>query len=219
MSHSAVSALPTFRDAASRLADIGRRFYDRGWVMGTSGNFSAVVSRRPLKLAITSSAAHKGRLAPPQFLQIDAQGSVIGGVAGPAPTGGGKPPPKRGSTSDRRLPRRGRRLAHAFGLEHDTFRPSREGEGPGHRAVRDAQGPRRRGFARAPRVDSDRAERSGHDAARARVRQALSDYPTAHAFLLERHGLYTWGATLDEAERHVEILEFLLEVAGRSVGS
>jgi methylthioribulose-1-phosphate dehydratase len=47
------------------------------------------------------------------------------------------------------------------------------------------------------------------------VRQVLSDYPSAHAFLLERHGLYTWGATLDEAERHVEILEFLLEVIGR----
>ena len=44
------------------------------------------------------------------------------------------------------------------------------------------------------------------------VRQALERHPAAHAFLLERHGLYTWGATLAEAERHVEILEFLFEV-------
>ena len=99
MSHSAGAALPTFREAASRLADIGRRFYDRGWVMGTSGNFSAVVSRRPLKLAITSSAAHKGRLAAPQFLQIDAQGSVVGGAARPRPTAPASPPPRRGCTS------------------------------------------------------------------------------------------------------------------------
>ena len=63
MSHSAGAALPTFREAASRLADIGRRFYARGWVLGTSGNFSAVVSRQPLRLAITPSAAHKGTLA------------------------------------------------------------------------------------------------------------------------------------------------------------
>jgi methylthioribulose-1-phosphate dehydratase len=33
-----------------------------------------------------------------------------------------------------------------------------------------------------------------------------------HAFLVRGHGLYTWGRDLDEARRHVEILEFLLEV-------
>ena len=37
----------------------------------------------------------------------------------------------------------------------------------------------------------------------------------ARAFLLRRHGLYTWGNTLDDAERHVEVLEFLLETVGR----
>jgi methylthioribulose-1-phosphate dehydratase len=33
--------------------------------------------------------------------------------------------------------------------------------------------------------------------------------------LLRGHGLYTWGSDLAEAKRHVEILEFLLEVVGR----
>jgi methylthioribulose-1-phosphate dehydratase len=33
-----------------------------------------------------------------------------------------------------------------------------------------------------------------------------------HAFLVRGHGLYTWGRDLDEARRHVEILEFLFEV-------
>jgi methylthioribulose-1-phosphate dehydratase len=47
------------------------------------------------------------------------------------------------------------------------------------------------------------------------VRERLSAEPAAHAFLLRGHGLYTWGATIDEAERHVEILEFLLEILGR----
>jgi methylthioribulose-1-phosphate dehydratase len=37
----------------------------------------------------------------------------------------------------------------------------------------------------------------------------------AHGLLLRRHGLYTWGHDLDEAVRHVEILEFLFEVLGR----
>jgi methylthioribulose-1-phosphate dehydratase len=33
--------------------------------------------------------------------------------------------------------------------------------------------------------------------------------------LLKAHGLYTWGADVAEARRHVEILEFLLEVLTR----
>jgi methylthioribulose-1-phosphate dehydratase len=32
---------------------------------------------------------------------------------------------------------------------------------------------------------------------------------------LRRHGLYTWGSTLKEAKRHIEILEFLMEAIGR----
>jgi methylthioribulose-1-phosphate dehydratase len=47
------------------------------------------------------------------------------------------------------------------------------------------------------------------------VRERLAAEPVAHAFLLRGHGLYTWGATIDDAERHVEILEFLLEILGR----
>jgi methylthioribulose-1-phosphate dehydratase len=34
--------------------------------------------------------------------------------------------------------------------------------------------------------------------------------------MLRRHGLYTWGKEIAEAKRHVEILEFLLEVLGRT---
>jgi methylthioribulose-1-phosphate dehydratase len=52
----------------------------------------------------------------------------------------------------------------------------------------------------------------------ARVGETLEQYPEAHAFLLRRHGLYTWGDTLPDAERHVEILEFLFETIGRAQG-
>src|SRR6185369_13942347 len=43
----------------------------------------------------------------------------------------------------------------------------------------------------------------------------LRDNPQIHAFLIRRHGMYTWGADIAEATRHVEILEFLLESVGR----
>jgi methylthioribulose-1-phosphate dehydratase len=48
------------------------------------------------------------------------------------------------------------------------------------------------------------------------IKGLLNDHPGAHGFLLRRHGLYTWGSSLAQAKRHVEILEFLLEAVGRA---
>src|ERR1700686_1677188 len=68
-----------FQNLAASLAEIGRSFYQRGWVFGTSGNFSAVLSERPLRLAITPTGLDKGALEPEQFLEIDAAARVVRG--------------------------------------------------------------------------------------------------------------------------------------------
>jgi methylthioribulose-1-phosphate dehydratase len=47
----------------------------------------------------------------------------------------------------------------------------------------------------------------------------LRAHPDAHGFLIRRHGLYTWGGDVEEAARHLEVLEFLLEAVGRSAGA
>src|SRR4051794_31397560 len=71
---------------ASSLVEIGRQFYARGWVLGTSGNFSVVSSREPLRLAITASSVHKGRLQPSDVLVCDERGlPVVGGREGDGP--------------------------------------------------------------------------------------------------------------------------------------
>jgi methylthioribulose-1-phosphate dehydratase len=49
-----------------------------------------------------------------------------------------------------------------------------------------------------------------------RVSTTLRDLSGIHGFLVRKHGFYTWGASLQEAKRHVEILEFLMEVLVRS---
>src|SRR5215831_16005891 len=59
-----------FRDTASALVAISRSFCERGWALGTSGNFSAVLSRDPLRLAITPSGADKGELNAEGILTI-----------------------------------------------------------------------------------------------------------------------------------------------------
>src|SRR6516225_11115610 len=77
-------AVANFAKTAENLAEIGRGFYARGWVLGTSGNFSAVVSRRPLRLAITSTGLDKGALMPGQFLEIDETANVVRGEGRPS---------------------------------------------------------------------------------------------------------------------------------------
>src|SRR5262249_47201142 len=47
------------------------------------------------------------------------------------------------------------------------------------------------------------------------TRRTIDENPGPHVFLIRGHGLYTWGKDLEEAARHVEIFEFLLESVGR----
>jgi len=49
------------------------------------------------------------------------------------------------------------------------------------------------------------------------VGQTLNEHKAAHGFLVRRHGLYTWGETVAQAKRHIEIFEFLLETMGRTL--
>src|SRR5689334_15909429 len=56
---------------------VARGFYARGWLMGTSGNLSAVVEREPMRLAITASGVDKGDLRAKQVLLIDENVRVL----------------------------------------------------------------------------------------------------------------------------------------------
>jgi methylthioribulose-1-phosphate dehydratase len=73
-----------FTKMARELAKIGKNFYSRGWVLGTSGNFSAVTSWQPLRLAMSSTGLDKGSLTAAQFLEIDGASNVIRGDGQPS---------------------------------------------------------------------------------------------------------------------------------------
>src|SRR5437667_11031293 len=66
------------------LVELGRGFYARGWVLGTSGNFSAVVSHDPFCMAITSTGLDKGSHTPDQLVRVDANGTVTEGSDQPS---------------------------------------------------------------------------------------------------------------------------------------
>lgn len=180
--------------------------------MGTSGNFSAVVSRHPVRLAITPSAAHKGALDPATFLEVD----ETGGVAGP---GQGKPSAETLLHLEIVAERGAGAVLHTHSVWSTILSDLHAAGGglaiSGYEMLKGLEGVQTHEHGeRIPIVENDQdMPRLAKE-----VRQVLRGQPDAHAVLLRRHGLYTWGRTLAEAERHVEILEFLLEAVGRTSG-
>ena len=71
-------------DLIQQLADAGREFYRRGWVLGTSGNFSAVLGRNPLRFCITASGLEKGNLGEKSFLELEENSGVVSGSGKPS---------------------------------------------------------------------------------------------------------------------------------------
>lgn len=59
------------------LIQIGNLFEGRQWFLGTSGNFSALMSRNPLSFAITSSGIDKGNAKRDSFVTINSEGQII----------------------------------------------------------------------------------------------------------------------------------------------
>ena len=50
------------RGLANEVAEVARYCHARGWASGTSGNFSATMSRDPLRLAISASGVDKAAI-------------------------------------------------------------------------------------------------------------------------------------------------------------
>ena len=194
---------------ARDLAAAGRDFYERGWMLGTSGNLSVVAGSEPLRLAITRSGANKGALTPEHILQIDALGEVT--------RGDGRP------SDETRLHLTVVRVRGAGAVLHthsvwstllsEAFAPEGRLLIEGFEMLKGLSGVRTHEHCEElPVIDNSQ----DMEALSRSFAEVLEKCPDAHGVLLRRHGLYTWGRDLDEARRHVEILEFLLEVIGRT---
>lgn len=198
--------------AIRALQDVSALLYERGWAFGTSGNYSIVLDRAPLRLLVTASGKDKRRLADGDFVIVDADGATIPGQAA-------KP--------------------SAETLLHTTLAGAIDSVGAvlhihtvwntllsdffferGFLAIRGYE--MLKGLAgidthacevRVPIFDN--TQDIPALAGQVRARLAGENASLRHAFLIRGHGLYTWGRDLAEARRHVEILEFLFEVSGR----
>jgi methylthioribulose-1-phosphate dehydratase len=198
-----------FADAAARLVRIGQRFDARGWVLGTSGNFSIILEAQPLRLAITRSGTHKGELTADDILEVGEDGT-------PSALSGGMPSAETRLHVEIARARGTAAVLHTHSI-WSTVVSDRSGthEGiaiEGYEMLKGLAGVtthEHREWIPVLENDQDMSRLATNVAA------VLREHPACHAFLLRRHGLYTWGATVPEAVRHVEIVEFLLESVGR----
>ena len=201
----------TFAEVAAHIGDIGRNFYQRGWVMGTSGNFSAVLQRQPLQLAITSSGVDKGALTEKEILRIDGSGKVIEGV--------GKPSAETSLHLVIVQLQSANAVLHTHSvwgsIVSDKFAADGGVKIEHYEMLKGLQGVTTHQHAEwLPIIENSQ----DYTALSQTVEATLKTHPDAHGFILRRHGLYTWGEDLRAAKRHVEILEFLLEATGRTLG-
>src|SRR5215475_5110700 len=183
---------------------IAKECYARGWALGTSGNFSSVVSREPLVVTITATGLHKGTLSPENFVRVDAKGTVVGGSGSPSAE----------TTLHLLLAnvRRAGAVLHTHSvwstIISDLHGTARGLWIEGYEMLKGLEGVKSHAHREwLPIIDNDQemARLAGV------VEANLTQHPNAHGFLLRRHWLYTWGENLEQATRHLEVLEFLLE--------
>lgn len=201
--------MPGLPETAAAVAELGRRAYARGWALGTSGNFSAVLAENPLRLAITVSGVDKSRLSAEHVVEIDYTGAVQ--------EGRGRPSAEAAIHLAVVRVRAAGAVAHTHSMWSTVLSEAHAAEGglaiEGYEMLKGLDGVR----THAHREWLPIVENTQDWVAEApRLEAALRAHPEAHGFLIRGHGLYTWGRDLAETARHLEILEFLLEAVGRA---
>jgi methylthioribulose-1-phosphate dehydratase len=201
-----------FPKIASHLARVAKDLYVRGWMLGTSGNLSAVVDREPLRLAITPSGADKGQLTAEQIILIDQDTKRLADHTA-------KPSDESPLHVSVIKTLGAGAVIHTHSVWATMLSNMHAVEGglgiEGYEMLKGLQGVTTHLHREwIPIFDNSQ----DMPALAETILETLLRQDNIHGFLLRRHGLYTWGRDLKEAQRHVEILEFLLEVEGRTRG-
>ncbi|MGC9457439.1 MAG: methylthioribulose 1-phosphate dehydratase [Halothiobacillaceae bacterium] len=197
---------------ADQLGKAGAFFFSRGWVPATSGNFSARIDEE--QCLMTASGRHKGYLCHADFLRVE--------IASSQSVEESKTPSAEAALHTliyQRFPEVGAvlhthsvaatvlsRLARSeLRLEEYELLKAFEGIDTHETAVD------------IPVLGNDQDIRQ----LAIQVDAHLRANPEMVGFLIRGHGLYTWGAAVSDAVRHIEALEFMFdcELSHRRIAS
>ena len=195
-------------EAIRQLTEAGASLAQRGWLLGTSGNLSATLSLDPLHLVITASGQNKGNMTPSSFVEVDENGHVIQGTGRPS-----------AETSLHRIIAKRKKAGSVLHV-HSTWATVLSGLYAGQGGISITGYEMLKGLSGISTHEHTEwlpilENSQNYIELSARLDSLLLENPNIHGVLLRGHGIYTWGADVAEAKRHVEILEFLLEVIGR----
>jgi methylthioribulose-1-phosphate dehydratase len=201
--------LMNFKEIAENLSLAGYEFYRRGWVMGTSGNFSAKLSDTPLRLCITASGNDKGAFDETHFLEIDDNSDVLQGFGRPSAE-------TMIHLTIYRMRQNVGSILHTHSvwgtILSDVHFENGAIEIEGYEMLKGLSGVKTHEHKEiVPIVENSQ----DYIALSHVIDNVLRENPKCNGIYLRRHGLYTWGKDVTEARRQIEIFEFLFEVLGR----
>lgn len=183
----------------------------RGWATGTGGNFSLVITREPICLLMAPSGVDKGMLAAGDLLEVDGQGKVIDGIG------------KASAETPLHLAMIKATGAAAVLHTHSIFGTllsmiyshQQELVITGFEMLKGLEGIT--SHTAAIRIPVLQNSQDMTQLSQEVLATILKQTPHPHGLLLVGHGFYTWGYSLFQARRHLEILEFLFELLYRKL--
>ncbi len=184
------------------LAALARRFAERGWTPATAGNFSLRLDHG--RVLVTASGRDKGQLVEDDFLVVDDAGRVLRGQGQPS--------------AETALHLQIYRLRPEAQVVLHTHSPSQT---IASRLFAACGGLRLAGYELLKAfagIDTHRTELSLPVVRNSQDMREIAEQvepslaaPVCFGYLIEGHGLYAWGRGPEEAARHLEALDFLIQ--------
>ncbi len=198
----AVFSAARFAECAQAIAEQAADLAAKGWIPATSGNFSLRMDDQ--HVAVTASGCNKAALTPQEVLVVDLHGKPL--------LTHGKPSAETELHTQiyRRFPEIGAVLhTHSLNqtLASKVFAAEERLEIAGYELLKAFSG-------YASHEDHIVIPVFANSQDMGELAAAIDDYlahkPITHAYLIDGHGAYAWGATMADARRHLDALEFLL---------
>lgn len=195
--------------AGQALCRVVGEIHAQGWCLGTGGNFSVTLDHEPMRILITQSGRDKRRLGNDDLVVVGADGLPAEGETG-------KPSAETLVHASVVAATGAASTLHTHSVSATLLSEHFVGQGgftmTGYEMMKGLEGIRtHRAEVFVPILPNAQDMHRFSD----EVDALLAERPGIHGFLIAGHGLYTWGTSLAQAHRHVEIFEFLFECLAR----
>lgn len=195
------------RELLARLCESGAEYYRRGWMLATAGNLSVRDAHDADRYWVTASGGHKGRLQPEtDFIRFGFS------MSDPAPAG-------KKSSAETVVHDLLYALSPAIQSVHHVHSPRitlmSRAIGAGNTwNVAELEYIKALGFWGEGDVVAIPVVTNHHDipALGRAVEDAAARDLRVPCVVVDGHGVYAWGDSIEAAQRHIEALEFLADI-------